>query len=124
MHTSLVATQCGGRPGMGTDHATHTVLTGLQIAKHRQQTAILATADLAPAFYMVLLEIVLSLPKEEDDIKQVLDHITIPPCSLEAVQRSMRGEAVVNETNTDPHFAALVAEVNGRPWWKMREAKH
>ena len=58
LQAALEDTQCGGWPGMGADHATHTVLSTMQAMAFKKRTCILASIDLYSAFYTILKEFI------------------------------------------------------------------
>ena len=118
----LLATQCGGCKGRGTDIAGHYVRAFQAYDDQQKRSSVLAFADLKAAFYTVVREILLPLDTSEDDRDAIVAAAPTPPALVPVLQAMMANPFLDPAKINDAHLADLLNDAHRCTWFAVKDA--
>ena len=116
VHTS----QQGGMPGRSTTTASHKLRTFLRIQRWRKQSAAIMVVDAVTAFYALVRQMVLHIPRTEEAVLAVCRDLKLGDVATGKVQQRMRQPPAAVRLGLADHLNALMTEAHRGTWFRYR----
>ena len=114
------ATQYGSLQGRGTDMATLHLHTLMHHLAASATSLLLFFADLRTAFYRVIKEILLRLPRQADDLQAAVEDMEIPLCFQDVLEQTIAGPTILDQVLPDEHLRAMIADNCYNNWFSVK----
>ncbi|CAK0894547.1 unnamed protein product [Prorocentrum cordatum] len=112
--------QVGGRPKRGSDMAVLAARLFTERSQAQGKYSMISCYDLKEAFYSVVVQLVHSIPGEEDEVREVLDNLEVPLWAQPQLEQLMANPGILDTVLDGSHLAALIAEGYRNRWTSRR----
>ena len=103
--------QAGAVPGAGIESLSLVARTFQALSSARGRPWSLVFYDIKSAFYRVVRQLVLAVPDSDDNLRQVVATLGLPPRALQELARQLSSLEALTRAHVPDHVAALLTDV-------------
>ena len=118
--TWLSSSQCGGRPKVGIDFASHSVKRFIDLLHARRLSGMLFFIDIRSAFYSAVRPLFFATGGCDEEIARLVASLGVAPEIVADFIVKLRQMSALEQAGSPQHLESLVAGMFEGAWWQMR----